>query len=367
MGRVVHLLLGVGLLIVCGFAIQFANKKADMDNVVIAKIDDEDITRAGLMDVLRKMPDDKRPIIRSKGDVLRVLRSHLDKRIKEHHGRMLEVEGKVQIPRELAENVWREEDPDWANIGPDSLADFGMGEDDWQFIQEEREIRIDKVQDRLLGEAALQYLAMEGANTGSLTVTQEEIEREYRLQKYALQTKERIAFLGIRFPDAYFANGLELAAGVRKRIDGGEDFDAVAADTRARGLQNGLSLVSESEIENDPAQDRFDSFWMTAEGAETGSVLGPVFMPEYTLMGRDADGQMIQVPQPASFLVLKVLSHEPARVKSIEEARPELLGPMLIAKVMDQLRTEHGVEIYEDKLPNPALYGEALNDPSMGF
>lgn len=48
---------------------------------------------------------------------------------------------------------------------------------------------------------------------------------------------------------------------------------------------------------------------------------------------------------------------------TLDEARLLIAPTILIAQEMRQLREQHGVEIYEDNLPNPAQFGSQFADP----
>ena len=59
---------------------------------------------------------------------------------------------------------------------------------------------------------------------------------------------------------------------------------------------------------------------------------------------------------PAAYLVLQVLDHRPETQLTLQEAKPQLVTTIAFAKMMDLLREENGVEIYDDKLPDPSMF-----------
>ena len=95
-------------------------------------------------------------------------------------------------------------------------------------------------------------------------------------------------------------------------------------------LKTGL----ESEIENNPALEKFKGFWQTASGAEVGEIIGPIYLPQYQRLVPGPDGKAQVQNMPDAFIILKVLEHEPARPLTLEEARP------MIAPIPDRLALE---------------------------
>ncbi|NIA16291.1 MAG: hypothetical protein GWP08_19695, partial [Nitrospiraceae bacterium] len=184
---------------------------------------------------------------------------------------------------------------------------------------------------------------------GSLTIEDEAYEQEYKLRRDELKKLEWMKFRAIRFPASAPKSEVE-AAKVRRRLEAGEDFDKIAGEFLAINPQ----FVMESEIENNPGLARFKGFWLSASGSAKGEIIGPVYLPEYQMM-IEAQGQTRAVTMPEAYLVLKVLERRDESTLNIEEAKPRLVAPIAIAKMMRILREEHGVEIYEDKLPDPTL------------
>jgi hypothetical protein len=66
---------------------------------------------------------------------------------------------------------------------------------------------------------------------------------------------------------------------------------------------------------------------------------------------------------PSAYIIFKVLEQRPESTLTLEEATPMLAPPILVARKMAQLREEHGVEIYEDKLPDPMQFRDEFSNP----
>jgi hypothetical protein len=187
------------------------------------------------------------------------------------------------------------------------------------------------------------------------------LRREYELQKESLRRLERLEFLAIRLPDIPGAR--EEAALVRERIRRGESFDDLFNEYMNKGPQ----YVMQSEIENNPSLERFRSFWEQLSGAEVGEIHGPVYLPESRIDREDTDGQTESQVTPPHWLVLRVVNHVPESVLSFEEAAPMLTPPLLVAAMMERLYEEHGVEIYEDKLPDPAGFKDESGESILNL
>jgi len=340
------------ILSACG---QIINK----DNIRVAKLDDEYVTRGDLAQLIRNMGDQDRPRIRNKGDLLQVLNAYIDLRIKIPLGRELQAEGKIDVPRQMAleqffqqageeeellRNIWAMEIPEGGQTTP-LMEVYNLTASSLRARQDYIDQETDRILERLLGDEAVAYLAAEAFRNGELEIDRSSLEREYQVRREDLTTFEWMRFLAIRIP-ADTPNAATQAAAARERIDAGEDFDAVLDDI----LAENPNFAIESEIENNPALERFRGFWETASGAEEGEILGPVYLPEYQQVSQDT-GQTVFMP--ASWLVLQVLEHQPERILTLDEAYPMLAPPLFVAAQMQKLRDERGVEIYEDQLPDP--------------
>lgn len=357
----VHSVVAVGLLggvMGCGLL-------ADTDRIVVAELDGKNITRGKLFNIIYDKPDDERPRIQSRQDYLRVLNEHIDKEIKIPLGQRLADEGKIEIPRDLAREMYFQSIGDeqeqrtqrhmWSIPVPkpgeesDLMRVYDLTPEAIQFKKDVVDQGTDKFMEKMLGDQAVAFLAMEAYQAGELTLDEETLRLEYEMAKDNYQTLEQLTILGLQFP-ADKAGASADAAKVRERLKQGEDFDTVFNEYIARDI----SLGVESVIENNPEVDRFKGFWLEASGAEVGEVRGPVFMPSYTRMKQNEQNEVEQAIVPECYLVFKVLEHQPATVKPFEEAVPLIAPAVAYTAMMDRLREEHGVVIYEDKLPNPS-------------
>jgi hypothetical protein len=325
---------------------------ADPDRRKVAKIDDRYITRADLYDVIRKLPDDERPLIQTKGDLLAALEAYISRELKTQEAERLLAEGKIHIPREQAVLFYDRMHPEQL-MKVANPEEYSLTEHDLRFARDQREIGIDRELKRLEGERAILYLVEEGVTTGLLEVTDEEYAREYELRQFELTHPERSTVRGIYFPvDLEDAGALVTEA--RSRLAAGEELEAVIAAYADKG-----GVVLETRIVDDRQTERkFASFWEKAHGAEAGSVVGPVYIRGWEKLEQDIRGTMQKHQLPDAFFVCKVLDHTPKTPKSLEEAKIDLQVTILYAKVMDRLRDQHGVEIYEENLPDPSVYDD---------
>lgn len=332
----------------------------DKDNIRIARLDDRYITRGDLSSLIRNMPDKDRPRIRNKGDLLSVLNQYIDSEIKLPLGQQLAEEGKINVPRELAReqffqqagedsdllrSIWAMEVPEGGQSTP-LMEVYNLTATSLRARKDFIDQETDRIHERMLGDEGVAYLAIQAFREGTLTPDQESLEREYQVRKADLTKFEWMRFLAIRIP-AEVPDAATQAAAARKRIDEGASFDAVLDAI----LVENPNFAIESEIENNPDLERFRGFWETASGAEEGDILGPLYLPEYQQVNPQTGEAVVM---PASWLVLQVLEHEPERTLTLEEAYQQIAPTLLVAEMMKQLREERGVEIYEDKLPDPS-------------
>ncbi|MBI5092788.1 MAG: peptidyl-prolyl cis-trans isomerase [Candidatus Hydrogenedentes bacterium] len=341
------------LLCGCGFI-------ADKDLIKVAKIDKTYITRGDLTNIISKM--DPAPNIRNRGDMQRVLEEHIDGELRREIGEKLAAEGKIKVTREEASAVYdseHAEDAKLTNIplenNPDLdriLKDYNLTRADLAAMKDRREEGIDKVEERLKGERATAVAAAEAFNSRAITITDEEFQIEYNLRKDSLLKFETIEFLAIALP----LNAADEAARIMKRIDAGEKFEAVATEYQAKNP----NFIMRSGIENNPSSAKLKGFWQNATGAEKGTVLGPVYLPGSQRLSTDEQGQQKVQNMPDVWLVLQVLDRTPATPKTLDEAKNDLAQGILVHKIIKQLRQQHGVEIYADKLRDPAMYGESM-------
>lgn len=170
--------------------------------------------------------------------------------------------------------------------------------------------------------------------------------------KEQLVRYEEISFVGVKFPST-LADASAQAAQVRERLNGGESFDAILAEYVEKDKQEQVGYIIQSDIQNNPSLEKFRGFWSAASGAEVGAIVGPVYLPSYQQIIEDKEGRKVAVNMPDAYLIFRVIEHRPQRELSLDEARMLVAAPLLKAKMMHLLRDENGVEVYEDKLPDP--------------
>ncbi len=337
---------------------------ADKDRIKVAKLQDRYITRGDLFRVLREMPDDERPHIQGKGDLVRVLKNYVDDEMKRPLAAALEQEGKKLVTREQAQQrffAMHPEDNYQLLFTVDDPQAFDMTQAEWEAAKVEAEMAIDRLEDKMRCDAAVAYRAMEAFQEGVLTVSEEDYQREYDFRKEELRKPEQIHFLAIRFKTSE-PNAAGQAAQVRRRLAAGESFDDLVDEYLAKDK----SYILDSDIAKNPKSTKFAGFWLNASGSQPGDIIGTVFLPAYELVGRNADGQMVLMRMPDAYLVLKVLEYAPERDLTLEEAKRQLLPGIVVRNMMERLREENKVEIYYDKLPDPAMLTRRTGDPIMG-
>ena len=359
--------LSLGLLIaLVAVSITGCGMIADKELIVIAKIGEENFTRGDLRKLIYDMDDQERPRIATRSDLVRVVQDELDKRIKIPLGKELAEQGKVQVNRNAARELFFSTAGDnqtmyrsvfamdLENMSgvTDLMQIYNLTEAHLRSQKDLIELETDIVIERLQGEQAVMVLGGEALQSGEITLPQDLLRAEYELRKEEFQRFEWMKFAALRFPVSDEASGSE-AAGIVERIQKGESFNAILQEY----AQNSPKNVFESEIENNPGLSRFRSFWEQASGAEIGQILGPIHMPEYSQVAIDAQGNQRTVTQEAAFLVLKVLERRDPEPMSIEEATPKLAPGLIYSEMMEKLRKDHGVEIFEDKIPDPSIHG----------
>lgn len=320
---------------------------ADKNQIVVARVDGKAITRGDLKEALRVMPDDKRPIIVNRGDLERYLREHVDYQIREGLRLDLAAEGKINVAIEQAEQRYFTEHPDQAMIK--TLTDptpLGITERELQAMKADVDYEIGLIHDAMMREQALEYFTAEAVKEGLITLAEDELRREYELNKENLQSFEYIDFVGLRFP-VQLQDAVTHASNIRRRLDAGESFDAIIEEFAVNNPQ----LILASRFENNPNSQSFQTFWLTATGVEEGQVIGPVFIPAYSLM--NSEGERIQMPD--AYLVLRVEAHEPTKPLPYEDARGFLAHSVATRKAVQLLREQHGVEFYDQDLWDPGM------------
>jgi hypothetical protein len=335
---------------------------ADTDRIVIAKIGDKNITRGTLSALIYDMPDDKRPIIRTLQDYLRVLNQYIDKEIKIPLGQELAAKGEIKIDRDAVREEFFKSAGDkeetyrhmWTipvpKPGEESqlMQIYNLSAQEIQSVKDIIEQETDVMLEKIQGDQAVTYLAQKAFLAKELVLDENDLRAEYEVNKENFKSFESLTILGLQFPTAQPGASAE-ASKVRERLNAGEAFDDILNEFLAKDIRYGI----ESVIENNPALERFKGFWQEASGAQVGDVLGPTYMPDYNRVKSDANGQPVQETVPECWIVFKVLEAKPAEILPFEQARPYVSGPVAFAAMMEKLRDEKGVEIYEDKIPEP--------------
>lgn len=329
----------------------------DKDLIVIAEVEGEPIRRGDLRRLIRDMDDDERPIIYNRADLLRVLNQHIDNLILDDAAYELRSEGKIEVPREQARAVYFRKNPDDRVIYEVQTAeelqqaDLDVSEGQLAAFKADIDFQVDDVEEELYRQAALNYLIQEAVDSGRLTITDQEYQQEYEIYKNRLRTLERVGFVGVRF-DAHVPNAAEKAAECRRLYDEHGNFDQLLAAYHRINPE----LVFQSMIENNPSLARFKGVWDKLTGASVGDVFGPLYLPAHDVMEQLPDGSYRSVRQPDAYVVIRVTVYEPPKAKDWQEARADLAPLILRRKMIRQLRADHGVQVYEDKLPDPSRY-----------
>ncbi|MGC9053691.1 MAG: hypothetical protein ACP5KS_07380 [Candidatus Hydrogenedens sp.] len=370
------------LFIILIFVIPACGRIGDPETIKVARIDNEYITRGDLYKILREMDDRERPKITSRGDFLRVLNQQIDLRIKIPLGKKLAEEGKITLNRDLAReqffrnagdeqeqlrSIWEIPIPEGNTVTP-LMQVYNLTPATLRTMKEYIEQETDKIYERLLGDQAIAYLVGEDVKAGKLNVSPEELQREYNLKKDNYHIYESIKFRGIFVPTS-IPNSARICSEYRSQIDSGKNFDDLVNEILVQKQSIVISpeiqniKISESEIENNPNSARFRGFWSVAESVEEGTILGPVYMPEFQSMAQDEKGNVKAQIMPDSYVLLKVLEHRPERTPTLDEIKHLIIAPILIGKKMEELRKLHNVEIYEKNLPEPSSARDQFTNP----
>lgn len=339
---------------------------AEQDRIVVATMDGKELTRGDLRELIRAMPDEERPLIQNKGDLQRTLNEYIDGKIKAEVAKKLSAEGKIEVSRDAARARYLQTHPEYAAAyqvrDPEQL---GMTQGDIDAVKAAVEFGVDDEVDKMLAEEAVAYLMHQAMESGSVKMTIEDVQREYEMRRQWLIQFEYIEFTAMVFP-VDMPGAIEQAADAYRKIQAAEAagtpreqaFDHVLAELVARSP----SYRMYSAAQNDPASERFRVFWQTAHGAKVGGIYGPVILPAHEELGPGPDGKPVARRVPAAHIVFKVTKYEPERIKTFDEAKNEVATMMLRRAVMQQLRDQHGVEVYPDKLWDPAGFGDQYKD-----
>ncbi len=350
----------VSLLLAACLAFPGCGYIADDDQKIIAKWDNEVFRRADMDRVLRKMTDEERPLIQTKGDLLRALNKHVDDQVKKAAVKQLRAENKLEPRRDAAREAYFKKFPEYRTVYEiQDPAAVEMTQADLNALKEAIELGIDDEEEKLMLDDAVLVMARDAFQEGAITLTDDEFAGEYRMRESELVQFESIEFLALRFP-ADMPNAVSVAAEARRRIDAGETFDQVAGPY----AEKDPSLALRSEFENNPNVPKFREFWEMATGAKKGDIIGPIYLPPHELAKADATGKIVatKMKMPGAHLVFEVLEYTPARTKTLKEAKPVLAQGLKVRKMMARLREQHSVNIYEENLWNPEGYGNQFKD-----
>ena len=353
--KLASLFLASALLAGCGMI-------ADKNNIRVAMMDGEAITRGDVYDYLRAFPENERPQVNNQGDLLMVLNRMLDERLKVA---LVEEKGdaypstinrdamREQFFRSLGDEadqyraVWSMEVPADGKATP-LMEVYGLTAEGMSEMKRYIEERTEAMFQRARGDEVLAMVIREAFQKGELPLDEKSLALEYKFREADLKRPESVTFTAIRFPAS--PEGAKAAADVRTALGEGKSFSELAQANQAKDA----SSVFEGTLSHDPNNSRMESFWTQATGAEINSIIGPLFMPETQQVAIDANGQERPVVQPESYLIALIQNRTEERTLTIEESKPLLAPPLLISAMMQKLRQQHGVEIFEDNLADPS-------------
>ncbi|MBX7257182.1 MAG: hypothetical protein K1Y02_12535 [Candidatus Hydrogenedentes bacterium] len=322
---------------------------ADKNRIRIATMDGKPITRGDLTKILHDMDPDERPTIKTRGDLLKALQNYIDMRLKNELAKSLKDQGKIHVPRELAERIYLIKNPEQVGmIG--NPEEYKLTQRDIEYMKQERELGIDKELEKLEAEQAVAFRIDEAMKSGLIQILDEEYQSEYETRKQDLKHYEKVSFRGVFVPASNPEAG-SIAASIVGRLHAGESIDDVA-----KSLANAKADILEAQLSHDPRNQKFAGFWQQAAESKPGDIVGPIFIQGWERGRLDAQGKQILEQLPESLLVAQVVDEVPETQKTLEESKEALAPLILYAKVMDQLRKEHGVSIFEENLPDPSMY-----------
>ena len=343
-------------LIVC--AVSGCGLITDKDRLQVATYRGEPISRGDLLKLIREMPDEDRPLIQTRADLLRTLNKYINDLIKEELSKELTKENRIQVSRDLARQAYFQKHPESLSVYQIHVPeDLGMTEGDVAAMKADIEFKIDDEVEVLLREAALQYKIQEAIKARAVTIEPEDFEREYMLREKELIQFESIDFIAFQFP-TQAQNAVQEASRARQRMDAGESFDAVLESYVSDNPEMGMR----SFLQNDPTSEKFRPFWDIVTGCSVGDIIGPILLPPYDRAIPRQDGSFESRSMPAALLVLEVLEHTPQGNLSLEDARAEMAATILSRKLLEMLRAERGVEVFPENLPRPEGYGDQYKD-----
>ena len=322
---------------------------ADKDRIRIATFDAKPITRGDFEKVIRNMAPEERPLIRTKGDVRKALQNYLDTLVRNKNAKDLLEQKKIFVPRELAEAYYRFRHPE-AFIEMTRPEDYNLTQRDVEYMKEEREIKIDEAWQKLQAEEGVRHRIEQAVQNGLVSISDAEFATEFEIRRKELVHFERVAFSGVLVPGGT-EESRAAATEIKQKILQGSSPAAISQEYAALN-----ATVIESVLANDPSKPKYKSFWEQATGAPVGGIVGPVFIQGWTAREQDAQGKTTERPYSDGMLVFVVTERSDEKPKTLEESKKDLEFNLLYAKMMEQLRTENGVQIFDDKLPDPGIY-----------
>jgi len=328
---------------------------ADKDRIVIAEIGGTEITRGDLRMAIRRLPAEEKPSIRTRADVRNALNDYLDRELKRREAARLQNEGKISVSMEQAEAQYFRENPDIPDVrgltDPSQLP-VATTQAQLEGIKQTINEGIEAKRQELLQNQALIYLIEEAVTSNKYDIADEEWEREFAIQKEQLVHPAQATVKGAFVP-ATFQEAPAVAASIRERLAKGDALEAILEDV---GNRQGVQPI-ESTLTHDPSATFLQSFWQEVEGATEGDIVGPVLIESRQVMVPDSQGGAQPRQTPPTFLVAEILGLVEAKQKTLEEANADrdLAPALLYVKVMEDLRDQYNIKIYEDNLPDPAI------------
>lgn len=344
---------------------------ADKNNIRVAVVDGETITRGDLNDYIRSFPENERPQIANQGDLLMVLNRMIDERIKaelvaEQGDAVPSVISRDQIREQFFNSlgdeqeqyraVWNMEVPADGQATP-LMEVYGLTADSLRTMKEFIEGRTEALYQRVRGDEIVGMLVADALQKGELKPDQKALELEYKFRAADLKRAEMVTITALRF-EASQAGAAE-AAQARTAIEAGTPFDDFVKQLQAKNP----ALVFQGSLRHERGKGNLEGFWAQASGAAVGSLLGPLFMPETQQVAVSPDGKQRQVTSPPSYVVCRVDAREDERTLTLQEAIPVIGPPLLIAEMVRKLREQHGVQVFEDNLADPSEFAGAGQKP----
>jgi parvulin-like peptidyl-prolyl cis-trans isomerase-like protein len=347
------LCIGVAALLFCTGCGEMVNK----DNIKIAQIGDHTVTRGEFFRYLRGLSPEEKPAIHNRGDSLHALNKYISKETQRLAAEELEATGELKMPdRKRAEAIFDAQHPEYL-INPENPEAFSLTEEDIESFKVLREEGIDKLYQTHIAQAALVHLIQAAVEDKSLTIEEEEYEREFEFQKENLNNPERIRFDGLLFPGQ--AGGPK-SAGARRRLVKGEKWEELAKTL----MNERVAIPVRTEMAN-MGQPKFQSFWEQASGSRKGQILGPIIVENWEITISDGKGGTKPQALPVGYFVCEVTQATPPTPMTLEQAKPVIAPSIYFVKYGKHLRQKYGVEIYEDKLPDPSLFQKPAS-PAAG-